>query len=156
LRPFGIPVPLLGRLAQDTALARAAATLRLLLQYGVPVQEALRLSGEASGSRHVSLALRRAEYALREGGTLAQGLRQTGLLPESFVLSLASAEASGDLVATLGHLETDYRREVGQLARTWVVMAGPLIVVGLGLVVGSMILAIYMPLVAIIQQLSGS
>jgi type II secretory pathway component PulF len=155
VRPFGIPVPFFGRLAQSTALARAAASLRLLLRYGVPVHESLRLSGAASGSRHVSLALRRAEYVLREGGSLSQGLRETGLLPESFVVSLAGAEASGDLTEVLRHLETDYLREVNHLSRSWVAVAGPVVVIAMGLVVGTMALATFLPLVTIIQQLSS-
>jgi len=156
MRVLGVPVPFFGRLAKETALARAAATLRLLLSYGVPVQTALRLAGQASGSLHVSLALRRAEYAVREGGSLAEGLRETGLLPDSFVFSLSGAEASGDLLATLEHLETDYRRDVALLTRSWVVVAGPVIVLFLGVMVGFMALSMYLPLISIIQQLSGS
>ena len=156
LRLFGLPVPFFSRLAQDTALARAAACLRLLLRQGAPMDVALRLAGEASGSYAVELALRRAEYTLREGGSLAEGLRETGLLPESFVFSLSGAEASGDLVEVLQHLETDYRRDVRQLAHTWVAVAGPLVVIGVGFMIGFMALSMYLPLVSIIQKLSGS
>ena len=153
-RPLGLPVPLFGHLARYTALARTAAALRLLLKSGVRIGRALRLAGEASGNRHVSLAMRRAEQTVNEGGRMAEGLRATGLLPDVFVFSLASAEASGSLLRTLEHLETDYMRRVKELSHHWVVLAGPIIVIILGFIVAVVGVSMFLPLVEIIGQLS--
>ncbi len=154
IRPFGLPVPLFGRLAMYGALARCAASLRLLLANGVPAGRSLRLAGEASGNRHISLAMRRAEAAVNEGGRLAQGLRETGLLPEAFVTTLAGAEASGDFTAILEHIQEDYTRRVNYLGRKWVIIAGPVVVVILGLIVGVLAVSMFAPLISIIDQLS--
>lgn len=154
-RPLGLPVPLFGRLAKYGALSRATGALRLMLKHGLPLGRALRLAGEASGNRHVSLALRRAEHAVNEGGRLAEGLRESGLLPDTFVFTLASAEATGDLLGTLEHLEIDYRRRVNSLARHWVTLAGPVMVVILGLIVGVLAAAMFSPLIRIMQGLTG-
>jgi len=154
IRPFGLPVPLFGRLAMYGALARCAASLRLLLNNGVPAGRSLRLAGEASGNRHVSLAMRRAEATVNEGGHLAQGLRETGLLPEAFVTTLAGAEASGDFNATLKHIQEDYMRRVNYLGRKWVIIVGPVVVVILGLIVGALVVSMFAPLINIIGQLS--
>ncbi len=153
-RPLGLPVPLFGRLARYQAVARAAGALQLLLKHGVPVGRALRLAGEASGNRHLSLAMRRAQQTVNEGGRVAEGLRATGLLPEEFVFSLAAAEASGNFVSTLGHLQTDYMRRVKELSHQWVVLAGPIVVVILGIIVGFVGVSMFLPLIEIIGQLS--
>ena len=153
-RPLGLPIPLFGRLAMYSALARLCAALRLLMHNGVPLEQALRLAGDSTGSGHVAFAMRRAEDAVLRGGTLAEGLRETGLLPEAFVFSLASAEATGEFVPVLAEIETDYVRRLGFLSRTWIMMAGPIIVVLVGCMVGFMGLSMYMPLIAIIGNLS--
>jgi type II secretory pathway component PulF len=155
VRPLGLPIPLFGRLARSGALARAAATLRLLLGADVPVGRALRLAGEASGSRHVSLALRRAEDALSQGGRLSDSLQETGLLPEAFVFALSAAEGGGTLLDTLGELEEEYRRDVGLLARQWVVMMGPVVVIVVGAIIGTTGISLWMPLMSVISKLSS-
>lgn len=154
-KPLGLPVPLFGRLAKYGALSRAAGALRLMLKYDLPLGRALRLAGEASGNAHVGLSLRRAEQTVNEGGRLAEGLRESGLLPDTFVFALASAEATGDLLGTLEHLEIDYRRRVGSLSRHWVTLAGPVVVIILGLIVAAVAISAFLPLITIIQQLSG-
>ncbi len=154
-RPLGLPIPLFGRLAMYAALARLCAALRLLITSGVPLERALRLAGDATGSDHIGFAMRRAEDAVLRGGTLAEGLRETGLLPDAFVFSLSSAESTGEFLPVLDEIETDYMRRLGYLSRTWIVLAGPIIVVLLGCTVGLMGMAIFMPLLSIISNLSG-
>ncbi len=154
VRPLGLPVPLLGALSRDAALARTASALRILLKAGVAVGPALRLAGAASGNRHVSLAMRRAEHTVNNGGRVAEGLRATGLLPDAFVFSLGSAEASGDLLNTLRHVESDYMARVNERAQNWVTLAGPIIVLILGFIVGLLAVSMFMPLIEIISQLS--
>ena len=154
LGPRGLPIPLFGRLARYAALARATGAMRLLLANGVPAGPALRLSGEASGHRHVSLAMRRAEETISEGGQIAEGLRATGLLPDAFVFTLSAAEASGDLLSTLEHLRSDYMQRVKTFSHQWVVLAGPIVVVILGLLVAVLGGSMFAPLVEIISQLS--
>jgi type II secretory pathway component PulF len=155
LGPGGFVIPLVGRIAVSAALARTAATLRLLLEAHVPVPEAVRLAGEASGNVNVRVAMRRAQEALAQGGTLAESLGATALLPESFVFSLAAAEAGGTLPPTLVEMETDYRRSVGLLSRYWVYLAGPICVVVLGVFVLFVGIALWMPLIGVIGKLSS-
>ena len=155
LGPGGFVIPLVGRIAVSAALARTAATLRLLLEAHVPVPEAVRLAGEASGNYNIRIAMRRAQESLAQGGTLAESLRGSPLLPESFVFSLAAAETGGSLSSTLAEMETDYRRSVGLLARYWVYLAGPVCVVILGVFVLFVGMALWEPLVGVIGKLSS-
>jgi type II secretory pathway component PulF len=119
------------------------------------VPEAVRLAGDSSGSHKVRLALRQAQDALAQGGTLSESLRGTPLLPEPFVFSLAAAETSGTLPRTLAEMEIDYRRAVGLLSRYCILLAGPLVVVALGVIIGFVALAMYMPLISVISKLSS-
>jgi type II secretory pathway component PulF len=153
-RPMGLPIPLFGRLAMYSALARLCSALRMLMSNGVPLDRALRLAGDATGSDHIRFAMRRAEDAVLRGGTLAEGLRETGLLPEAFVFSLSSAESTGEFLPVLEEIEVDYMRRLGYLSRTWIVMAGPVIVLLLGCTVGLMGMAMFSPLIAILGNLS--
>jgi len=155
VRPLGLPVPLFGRLAMYGALARAASALRLLLRHGAELGPALRLAGEASGSGHVSLAMRRAEETVSQGGRLSEGLRDTGLLPDAFVHSLAAAEMSGDFLHTLEHVESEYMDRVKNLARHWVTLAGPIVVVILGALVALLGVSMYAPLIRIMNHIAG-
>ncbi|HEY3397635.1 MAG TPA: type II secretion system F family protein [Armatimonadota bacterium] len=155
VRPLGFPVPLFGKIALSAALARTAATLRLLLLARVPVPQAVRLAGDSSGSPNVRLAMRHAQEALTQGGSLSESLRGSPLLPEPFVFSLAAAETSGTLPPTLAEMEIDYRRAVGLQSRYWLMLAGPLVVVGLGLIIGIVAMGMWMPLVSVLHLLSS-
>jgi len=154
LHLLGLRLPLFGQFSLHTAMARMAGTLSLLLREGVETGRALRLAGQASGHRAVSLAMRHAEVAVNQGGRLADGLRETKLLPEAFVFSLGAAEASGELVDELKRLSDDYMRRASILARTWVTISGPVIVIILGLIVGAIGFALFSPLISIISGLS--
>jgi type II secretory pathway component PulF len=70
-------------------------------------------------------------------------------------MSLAGAEASGDFTATLEHVQDDYTRRVNHLGRKWVIIAGPVVVVILGLIVGTLAVSMFAPLIEIINQLSS-
>lgn len=147
-------LPLFGRLALYTATARMADTLSLLLRGGVPTGRALRLAGQASGNSVVGLALRRAEATVRQGGRLADGLRETDVLPETFTFGLGVAEASGSLVGALDHLSEEYMQRAIGLGRFWATASGPIIVLILGMMVGGIALSMFMPLLSVISSLS--
>ena len=149
-----IRIPLLGQLGLYTALGRAASVLGLLLDQGVDTARALRIAGKAAGNSAVSLSLRRAADVVTEGGSLAEGLRASQLLPETFVFSLGTAEIGGHVPATLAHLVDTYQRRSRRLARTWVTVAGPVIVAALGSMLLFVAFGLFAPLVGIVGELS--
>jgi type IV pilus assembly protein PilC len=147
--------PILGRINLNLALARVSSALSLLLARGVPILEALRLAGAASGNAVLAAAFRRGERAVAEGRPLAEGLREAGILPESYLWRIGVAESSGEIVDTLSRMSKFYTEISHETARSIQGVMEPILVILLGIVVIFIVLGIFMPLVAIVAQLSS-
>ncbi len=148
-------LPILGRINLNLALARVCSALGLLLGKGVPILQALRLAGAASGNHVLAAAFRRGEHAVAEGRPLAEGLREAKVLPESFVWRIGVAESSGEVADTLGQMGRFYTEISHQTARTYQGIMEPILVILLGLLVAFIVLGIFMPLVTIVGVLSS-
>jgi type IV pilus assembly protein PilC len=147
-------LPVVGRVALYTALARATSTLAMLLRGGVDTVTALRLASDAAGDLVVSTALRRAEAVYQDGGSIVEGLRETHALPDEFVFRMGVAQSEGYLADVLDNIASDYMEATEQLVRRWVIIAGPVTVILLGIVVGFVATASFLPLIGIISNLS--
>ena len=147
-------IPIFGRVALYTALARATSTLAMLLRGGVDTVTALRLASDAAGDQVVGMALRRAEAVYEDGGSIVEGLRETHALPDEFVFRMGVAQSEGYLAEVLDNIASDYMEATEQLVRRWVMISGPVIVIALGIVVGFMGIASFAPLIGIIGNLS--
>src|SRR5262249_34054392 len=90
-------LPLFGPLIRKAVLARVCRTLSMLLQSGVGLMEALDISARVAGNREIERALLAATDGVRDGGTLAEMLRQTGRFPAMVTQLVASGEESGSL-----------------------------------------------------------
>lgn len=147
-------VPIFGEVSIYADLARVARTLSLLLRGGVDTVRALRLSREAAQEPVLGLALRRAGLVVEEGGTLTEGLRETQLLPDEFIFRIGAAESGGGLPGVLERISEEYVEHADRLARKWVVISGPVIVIILAVVLGFIGISMFLPLVGVIQNLS--
>lgn len=148
-------LPLFGNLDILTGLARLSSSLALLLRQGVPTPQALLLAAETCDNPVMTLHVKRAAYKVSQGAPLGEALRGWSLWPESWLFRVASAEAEGYLPENLERLAHNYIEYAGSAARMWLLVAGPTIIVGLGLVVAWIGLALYAPLIAITSQLSS-
>ena len=148
--------PIVGRLNLHLALARVTGALGMMLERGVPAVEALRLAGQAAGNRIIAAAFRRGERAVSEGRPLAEGLREAKVLPESFVWRVAVAEESGAFADTFRRMALYYLDTAQASARALQGVLEPILVVMLGLLVGTIVLGLFLPLIAIIGSLSSS
>ncbi len=147
-------LPIYGRVALYTALARATSTLAMLLRGGVDTVTALRLASDAAGDRVVSTALRRAEAVYQDGGSIVDGLRETKALPDEFVFRMGVAQSEGYLADVLDNIASDYMEATEQLVRRMVMIAGPATVIALGLIVGLIGTASFLPLIGVVSNLS--
>jgi type II secretory pathway component PulF len=147
--------PLVGRVNLHLALGRVSSALGLLLARGVPMVEALRLAGAAAGNAVIAAALRRAERSVSEGRSVAEGLREAQVLPESFVWRVGVGERSGDLAGALSRMGAFYVEISQTTARALQGVIEPLIVIAMGLMVLFIVVGIFLPLVAIIGSLSS-
>lgn len=148
-------VPILGEISIYTDLARVATTLGVLLRGGVETVTALRLSRAAAQELPVAMALRRAEAAVEAGGRIVEGLRTTGVLPEEFIFRLGTAEARGELTGTLDQIAEEYMTQADRLARQWIIISGPVIVILLAIMVGFIGFSMFSPLIGIVSMLSS-
>jgi type II secretory pathway component PulF len=148
-------IPIFGEVSIYTDLARVSRTLALLLRGGVDTVRALRLSREAAQEPVLGLALRRAGLVVEEGGSITEGLRETELLPDEFIFRIGSAEKSGALADVLERISEEYVEYADRLARKWVIISGPIIVVILAVVLGFVGISMFLPLVGVIQNLSS-
>lgn len=152
---FRMRVPVFGNLDVLTGIARLSSSLGLLLKQGVPTPQALLLAAEATDNEVMTLAVKQAAHRVTQGAPLGEALRGWNLWPETWLFQVASAEAGGDLPTMLDRLARNYIEYAAGSARLWLLVAGPTIVVGLGMVVAWIGFALYAPLVSITSMLSG-
>ena len=148
-------IPIFGEVSIYTDLARVSRTLSLLVRGGVDTVRALRLSRDAAEEPVLALALRRAGLVVEEGGTITEGLRETELLPDEFIFRMGVAEKSGALADVLERISEEYVEHADRLARKWVIVSGPVIVVILAVVLGFIGISMFLPLVGVVQNLSS-
>ena len=148
--------PIVGRVNLNLALARVTGVLGMMIERGVPVVEALRLAGAASGNRVITAAFRRGERAVSEGRPLAEGLREARALPESFVWRVSVGETSGAFADAFSRMAQFYVDTAHASARALQGVIEPILVIMLGVVVMSIVVGLFLPLVSIVGQLSSS
>ncbi len=153
---WSLGTPIIGRVNLNLALSRVCSALGLLLRRGVPLPEALRLGGAASGNLVLAAAFRRGERAVAEGMPLAEGLRESEVLPESFVWRIGVAESSGEVADTFSRMAKFYQEISHETARAFQGVMEPILVILLGIMVTLIVLGIFLPLVNIVSDLSSS
>lgn len=129
--------------------ARLCRTMGTLVQSGVPIMQAIEVSEATSGNSVIVDALDRAKESIREGSGLAKPLAATGLFSPMVTQMIAVGEETGALDVMLKRVADFYEKEVKHTVDNLSSMLEPILVVFLGLVVGSMIISILLPLLKI-------
>lgn len=141
-----LKLPLVGPLAVKLILSRFSRILGLLLSSGVPVIRALEITGEVVVNRRYRTALTGARLELAEGGSLSASLRDETLFPPLLVHMVAVGERGGTLEAMLSKAGAAFEKEfVAAVARVMSLLE-PLLVLAMGLVVGTMVIAVLLPI----------
>ncbi len=148
-----LAVPVLGDVTVKAAVARFARTCGTLLGGGVPILQALAVARETCGNRHLAAALVAVEERARAGEGLAVPLRATGVFPELVPSMIAVGEETGDLAETLARVADGYDEEVDRAMGTMTALVEPLLIVAMALVVGTLVIALFLPIVRIVQLL---
>jgi type IV pilus assembly protein PilC len=147
-------LPIAGSLMQKNVIARFSRTLSTLLAGGIPVLAALETAGSCAGSRLLVAAVTEARKRIREGESIAKPLKESGLFPPLVTLMISVGEESGDLTGLLNRVADFYEAETAALAKGLSGLIEPLLIIGVGAVVGLMIIAVYLPLFSVFTQLS--
>jgi len=149
-------IPLVGPLMRKTAIARFTRTLGTLISAGVPILEAIMITRDTSGNYVYEKALTKVHDSIREGESFAGPLRESKVCDPLVVNMIDVGEETGDLDTMLIKIADNYDEEVDVAVQSLVALLEPLMVVVLGGIIGTIVLALFMPLVKMIESVSGS
>jgi type IV pilus assembly protein PilC len=150
-----LKIPILGGILGKTAIARFTRTLGTLISAGVPILDALNITRETCGNEVYSRALAKVHDAIREGESMADPLRATKVCDAIVVNMVDVGEETGDLDKMLMKIADNYDNDVDVLVGSLISILEPVMVVILGLIVGFIVIALFAPMITLIQSVSG-
>ncbi len=152
---FKLKVPVFGKLNHKVALARFARTLGTLLTSGVPILQALETVAGTVSNVVISDAIMEARARIREGDRIGDPLIKSKLFPPMVVQMISIGEESGSLDAMLAKIADFYEDEVDAALAALAVAIEPILICFLGTAVLLIVLGMFMPMIVLIQSLSG-
>lgn len=144
-------LPLVGSLLRKSVMARFGRTMAVLTRSGVPVLETLRITGETVGNAQVAEALERTRDAVRRGEPIAQNLANSHHFPAMVVQLVAVGEETGALDQMFEIVGESFEDEVETAVAGFSALIEPLMMAVIGLVVGAMVVALYLPMFRVID-----
>ncbi|MBB3213750.1 type IV pilus assembly protein PilC [Herbaspirillum sp. Sphag1AN] len=139
-------LPLLGRIARNSAIARWTRTLSTMFGAGVPLVDALRAVAGASGNAAFADSTAVIVQQVSDGVSLAASLEQTALFPGMVGQMVAIGEESGTLDQMLDKVADFYEIEVNEAVASLSIMLEPIIMLVLGVIIGGLVIAMYLPI----------
>jgi Type II secretory pathway, component PulF len=152
---FKLKVPVFGKLNHKVALARFSRTLATLLSSGVPILQAMETVAGTVSNEIISDAILDARARIREGDVISEPLRKSKMFPPMVVQMIAIGQESGALDTMLMKIADFYEQEVDAALASLTAAIEPVLIVFLGVTVGFIVIAMFMPLLSVIQGLSG-
>lgn len=152
---FKLKAPVFGKLNHKIVLARFSRTLGTLLSSGVPILQALETVAGTVSNEIVSDAVLEARARIREGDRIGDPLQRSNLFPPMVVQMISIGEESGALDPMLHKVAEFYEAEVDAALASLTAAIEPVMIVFLGGAVGFIVISIFLPLVAVVQSLTG-
>jgi type IV pilus assembly protein PilC len=146
-------VPLFGDLLRKTAISRFSRTLGTLVTSGVPILQALNITRETAGNLVIANAISLVHDSVKEGESIVQPLESSGAFPPMVISMIDVGEETGQLPEMLLKVADVYDDEVDNAVAALTSMLEPIMIVFLALVVGTIVIALFMPLISIISGL---
>ena len=150
-----LKMPILGNIAQKSAVSRVTRTLGTLLSSGVPILQSLTIVRDTTGNRVVSQALQNVHDAVKEGEGMTGPLSQCPVFPPMVVSMVEVGEETGALADMLTRIANTYDDEVDNAVAGMTAAIEPALMVVLATVVGTIVIAMFLPMVKIISSVSG-
>ncbi len=148
-----LKIPVVGKILGKTAVARFTRTLGTLLSAGVPILEAINITRETAGNEVFGRTLGRVHDAIREGEDFASPLRQAKIVEPMVVNMIDVGEETGDLDKMLYKIADTYDEEVETMVAGMVSLMEPVMIVTLGLIIGFIVVAIFIPLPTMLAEM---
>ena len=150
---FILRVPALGDVMLKGAVARFTRTLGTLIASGVPILSGLEITARTAGNKIISEAIMTARSSIREGETVSAPLKAAGVFPPMVVQMISVGEQTGALDEMLTKIAVFYEAEVDTAVDTLTSIIEPCMIVVMGGIIGSMIVALYMPIFKIFDHI---
>ena len=149
-------LPILGELFHKAAVARIARTLANLVGGGVPLLQALTIAGETSGNKVLEKAMEEVKINVSAGQSIADPMFYTGVFPYLLVEMVRVGELTGKLEDMLNRVADFFEEEVDRTVNTLSTLIEPILIVILGIVVGSILIALYLPIFKLGEVIGGA
>lgn len=141
-----LKMPVFGDIIRKNAVARFTRTLSTMISSGVPIMDGLEIVARTSGNVVVENAIMKARESIAAGKTIAEPLAQTKVFPGMVVQMISVGEATGNMDAMLSKIADFYDEEVDTAVAAMTSLIEPLLIVFLGVVIGGLVVAMYLPI----------
>ncbi len=148
-------LPLFGDLVRKSSISRFSRTLGTLVTSGVPILQALNITRETAGNHVVGEAIGKVHDSVKEGESIVQPLEASGIFPPMVISMIDVGEETGQLPEMLLKVAEVYDDEVDNAVAGLTSLLEPIMIVFLAVVVGTIVIALFLPLITIIQQMQG-
>jgi type IV pilus assembly protein PilC len=147
--------PLFGQMIRKVGIARFSRTLGTLVASGVPILQALNIVRETSGNAVIAKAVSQIHDSVKEGERIVQPLEASGVFPPMVVSMVDVGEETGALPDMLMKVADVYDDEVDNAVAAMTSLLEPIMIVVLAVIVGTIVIAMFMPLISVISSLGG-
>lgn len=154
--PLKLRLPVMGPLATKIAVARFTRSLSMMLNAGVPLVQALSIVGSASNNWKIEQAVREIQESVRQGRSFSAPLAKAAVFPPMVAQMTAVGEESGTLADMLASIADFYENEVETATSQLTASIEPILIVGIGIIIGGMVVSLYMPIFSIYGELGQS
>jgi type IV pilus assembly protein PilC len=152
---FKLKVPVMGPVVSKVSIGRFTRTLGTLVSSGVPILQALTIVKETAGNVIIANAISSVHESVKEGETITAPLEGSGVFPPMVVSMVDVGEQTGALPEMLLRIADNYDEEVDNAVSAMTSLLEPIMIIFLAVIVGSIVIAMFLPLIAMIGNLSG-
>jgi len=150
-----LKIPILGSIFQKIAVARFSRTLSTLLSSGVPILQSLDITARTAGNVIIEEAIIKVRMGVERGESFVDPLKATEVFPHMVAQMVGIGEQTGALDAMLGKIADFYEQEVDAAIANLLTLIEPILIAFLGVTIGSIVIAMYLPLFTLIGKLAN-
>lgn len=153
--PLKLKIPVFGPLATKIAVARFTRGLSMMLKAGVPLVQALGIVGAASNNYKIEETVRAVQESVKQGKSFSSPLAKADVFPPMVAQMAAVGEESGTLPDMLASIADFYEGEVESATEQLTASIEPILIVGIGIIIGGMVISLYLPIFSIYGEIGN-
>ena len=146
--PMGV-----GAIVRKLALSRWSRTLGTLISSGVPILQAIEITGKAAGNTVIEESMVDVQQSVKEGQSIAAPLEHAKVFPPMVTQMVAVGEETGSLDSMLGKVADFYEDEVNASVKSLTSILEPILMIGVGAIVGIVVISMYLPVFSLMDQI---